>query len=91
LSDVAFSSPRDGGEIYLSLGTTEILRERSKGCFLCKLILEDQEKHGKLTGYPFDFTKNGTFPIEAKVVHIKLERRSWENSRPPAPPGGVMA
>jgi len=40
------------------------------GCFLCKWIYEDLEKHGCLTNY-----SNGScdFPENAKHTHLKLE------------------
>lgn len=45
-----------------------------RGCFLCVMILEDFGLHGKLTGWPLDTFEKGTFPVEAKVGHIRLEK-----------------
>jgi hydrogenase maturation factor len=39
------------------------------GCFLCKLIYEDLEKHQKLTDKPED----RCFPETGKYQHLKLE------------------
>lgn len=40
------------------------------GCFLCKWICEDLEKHGHLTHY-----SNGScdFPENSKKIHLQLE------------------
>lgn len=46
---------------------------RSDKCFLCRLIKEDIHKNGKLTGYPLDWGGTGTFPVEGKIIHLKLE------------------
>lgn len=43
------------------------------GCFCCRLIWEDLERHGKLTGYPFDFVGSGTYPVTGKVLHLAVE------------------
>ena len=84
-----FPKIEKGEEIYLSKETEAILRNQVDKCFLCRFVLEDQAKHGKLTGYPFDYNGNGIFPIEGKVAHIQLERLSWENSSPRAEPGAT--
>lgn len=44
-----------------------------RSCFLCRFIVEDLEKNGKLTGYPKDWAGGGTFPIEGKLIHVLLE------------------
>jgi hypothetical protein len=56
------------------------LRARSEklpetGCFMCRWILEDLERHGRLTDeWP---TKNHDgsplFPASGKLIHLKLE------------------
>lgn len=48
--------------------------KKGRGCFLCKWILEDLQKHGKLT----ETWKDGagwatSFPPEAKRKHLELE------------------
>jgi hypothetical protein len=50
-----------------------VTREQSDKCFLCRLISEDLDKNGKLTGYPLDWGGSGTFPVEGKIRHLKLE------------------
>ncbi len=42
-------------------------------CFLCRYIVEDLEKNGKLTGHPKDWAGSGLFPIEGKLRHCILE------------------
>lgn len=56
----------------------ETLKKKSpgkggRGCFQCKLILEDLKKNGKLTGYPFDFNGAPVFPKEGKLAHLRVE------------------
>lgn len=46
-----------------------------RGCYLCRLILEDLQKHGTLTkGYP-EICIDGKplFPVEGKTEHMILE------------------
>ena len=69
-------------EVYeLSDETKALLDKRKvnksgKGCFLCSLILKDVEKHGHLTGYPYDTVNAGQFPIPGKLEHIRLEKET---------------
>ncbi len=44
------------------------------GCFLCSWIVEDFEKNGKLSDYPYDSNGKGIFPYLGKVAHIRLEK-----------------
>lgn len=60
--------------------TKAALRERSKdlperGCFLCKWILEDLERHGRLTDVWPEKNHDGSvlFPATGKLIHLKLE------------------
>ena len=49
---------------------------RAPRCFLCRWILEDIEKNGKLTnGYPPQGTYclDPLFPAEAKLQHLGVE------------------
>lgn len=46
----------------------------ARGCQLCRMIVEDFTLHKKLTGWPLDTFEKGTFPVEAKVRHIEVER-----------------
>jgi hypothetical protein len=64
----------DGEEIILSDETKAIVEAEftAKNCFLCRFILEDFAKNGKLTGYPNDIFEKGTFPIEAKIRHVEI-------------------
>lgn len=39
----------------------------------CKLILEDLEKHGKLTDYPKDYNGASIYPVEGKILHLFVE------------------
>lgn len=65
-------------EIVLSRETKKFLKERAgtkdKGCFLCRLILEDFKLSKKLTDYPFESDAKGQFPVDAKLRHIELEK-----------------
>lgn len=59
----------------------ETLRRRAPseagvGCFLCKLIVEDFDLHGTLTGHPKDSNGHGIFPQVGKAEHIRLELAS---------------
>ena len=49
------------------------LRARESKCFLCRLIAEDLEINGKLTGHPLDYTGQPEFPVKGKVRHLELE------------------
>jgi hypothetical protein len=51
----------------------KILRERSPGCFLCRLIEEDLEKNGKLTDGEKSIDGSYQFPISGKKAHLRLE------------------
>lgn len=61
-------------EIVLSDETKAFLEGEREKCFLCKIILEDQEKNGKLTGDPKDGEGKPMFPPEAKVRHVQIEK-----------------
>lgn len=53
-----------------------LLGLRSSTCFLCKWILEDIEKNGKLTErYPPQgpFSLDPLFPVEGKLLHLGVE------------------
>lgn len=50
-----------------------LLGARSVGCFLCRWILEDVKKNGKLTGYPLDYNQQPEFPVQGKINHLELE------------------
>ena len=56
-----------------------MLHASEGSCFLCRLILEDLRKNGKLTGYPLDSTGAGTFPVDGKKKHLALEVMSVDN------------
>jgi len=45
---------------------------QDRGCFMCRLILEDLSD-GKLTGALLDFFKNPGFPKSGMLAHLKLE------------------
>lgn len=47
--------------------------ESGSGCFLCKLIVEDFDLHGTLTGHPKDSNGHALFPQTGKAEHIKIE------------------
>jgi len=49
------------------------LRANVATCFLCKWILADLEKYGKLSGEPKDWKGDPVMPIAGKVEHLKLE------------------
>lgn len=51
----------------------------SPGCFLCRLIVEDYDKHGTLTDYPNDSNGKGTFPRQGKADHVRLELASLDS------------
>jgi hypothetical protein len=81
----------DGEEIVLSDETKAIIETEStaKGCFLCRFILEDFAKNGKLTGSPNDIFGKGTFPVESKIRHIEilkynLPEKIQPGAKPPA-------
>lgn len=86
-----FWYPAKGEEIVLSPATKVLLERRANGCFLCRFILEDQEKHGKLTDYPFDFEQKGIFPLRGKCIHVQLEQASVYGDSAPPPTGGGAA
>jgi len=54
----------------------EALRKASTTCFLCKWIVEDLEKHQKLTDWPpnVNIPEKAIFPVKAKEEHLKLEK-----------------
>jgi hypothetical protein len=54
-------------------GRSERLPET--GCFLCRWILQDLEKHGRLTDVWPEKNHDGSvlFPATGKVAHLKLE------------------
>lgn len=64
----------DGEEIVLSDETKAQVEAEAtlKNCFLCRFIIEDFAKNGKLTGHPNDIFEKGTFPVEAKIRHIEI-------------------
>jgi len=84
-----FEKPKKGEEICLSQETRDLLASRVNGCFLCRFILEDEKKHGKLTEYPFGLDGKGQFSVEAKVNHVSVEKRPLEASPPGQGPGGA--
>jgi hypothetical protein len=43
------------------------------GCFLCAWIVEEFDRFGKLSDYPYDSNDKGIFPYLGKVAHIRLE------------------
>lgn len=47
--------------------------EDSPGCQLCRMILDDLEKNGHLTGAPHDYANYPIFPKKGKLDHLKLE------------------
>lgn len=51
----------------------EVVKGRQEKCFMCRYIVEDIEQRGKLTGHPLDSFEKGTFPADAKLVHVLLE------------------
>ena len=55
------------------LEIVHIARKHQACCFMCRWIVEDFEKNGKLTGHPNDFMDAGTFPRSGKESHAKLE------------------
>lgn len=66
----------------LSDETLALLKKRRPrngiGCFLCRLIVLDHEKHGFLTGYPKNHGGENQFPVDGKLAHITLEKQSAE-------------
>jgi hypothetical protein len=38
------------------------------------MILLDQQRHGKLTGYPLEVSGSAVFPVAAKLKHLELEK-----------------
>lgn len=56
-----------------SVELRELVRTNAPLCFLCKWMLEDLEKNGKLTGWPLDSMGKGVFPVEGKMIHVLLE------------------
>lgn len=52
--------------------------EDSPGCFLCKWILLDLEKNGKLKGWNMDQFDQPVFPKKGELAHLKLEGISIE-------------
>ena len=56
-----------------------ITEQNMEKCFMCRWILTDLVEHGKLTGYPLDSMGAGTFPIQGKIRHLELEKKSIEN------------
>lgn len=56
-----------------------MLDAQSGTCFLCRWILEDLTRNGKLTGHPTDAMGVGIFPPDGKRQHIILEARSIDN------------
>lgn len=65
---------KEGEEVVLSPETAEMVRRNAEGCFLCRLIVEDHEANGKLTGHPKEVDGKGQFPVEAKMRHVKIEK-----------------
>ena len=56
--------------------TRALIESRAATCFLCKWIVEDARANGKLTDWPYDSNNKGQFPLEGKIVHVKLETAS---------------
>ena len=79
----------DGEEIVLSPETETMLVAEAKTCFVCRIILEDHAKNGKLTGHPNDIFEKGTFPVESKIRHIQIvklhAKKVGQGAEPPAP------
>lgn len=67
---------KDEAEYTLSEETTALLKRRMHGCFLCLWILQDHKKHEKLTGWPTSEVAGSMFPVEGKLAHIKLEKKT---------------
>lgn len=61
--------------------TKALLESRFDSCFLCKWIVEDFLKHGKLTGWPKNEMCGDQFPITGKLAHIRLEKRSAKQEK----------
>lgn len=40
---------------------------------MCRWILEDLKRHGKLTGWPNDYSGGAVFPVHGKLNHLALE------------------
>lgn len=54
-------------------GLLTALEALAPRCFLCRWILEDVKKNGKLTGYPMDYNDQPEFPVTGKICHLELE------------------
>jgi hypothetical protein len=52
------------------------------GCFCCKLIVEDFDLHGELTGHPKDSNGQAVFPRVGKLEHIRLENPTLDKAGP---------
>jgi hypothetical protein len=63
-------------EVTLTEDTKKLIRRNRTKCFLCRMIITDIKKNGKLTGYPEDFSGKGTFPVEGKMSHVKKEKEA---------------
>jgi hypothetical protein len=63
----------DKPSIVITQETLKKLDARAPKCFLCANIAKDFRENGKLTGYPLDWGGSGTFPVEGKIRHLKLE------------------
>jgi hypothetical protein len=61
-------------DYFLSGESKAFLRTRVEKCMLCKMILEDDAKHGKLTDEPMMVSGGSLFPVNAKLGHLKLEK-----------------
>lgn len=84
-----FEKPGKDEEIVLSQKTRDLLERRKEGCFLCRFVLEDEKKHGKLTSYPLDGEGKGQFPVSAKMIHVQLEQNSVYGDSAPPRSGGA--
>lgn len=60
-------------------GIKRELKKRAPRCFLCKWILADLRKNGRLTGEPLDYNAQKLFPVEGKVAHLGLENVSADD------------
>lgn len=60
-------------EVEKSPRLIQVAKIGQRSCFLCRYIVEDLEKNGKLTGYPKDWASSGLFPVEGKLIHVILE------------------
>lgn len=63
----------DKPTIVLPPDAVRVLEIRSPKCFVCAMILRDFRENGKLTDGPKDWAGVGTYPVDGKLKHLKLE------------------